>query len=31
MRWINTKPSPGLQAALMLAPCVLLVLAYGIG
>ncbi|MGV8832244.1 MAG: ABC transporter permease [Devosia sp.] len=31
MRWINTKPSPGVQLALMLAPFVLLVLAYGIG
>ena len=31
MRWINTKPSPGLQLALMLAPFVLLVAAYGVG
>ena len=31
MRWINTKPSPGLQLALMLAPFVLLVIAYGVG
>ena len=31
MRWINTKPSPGVQLALMLAPFVLLVLAYGVG
>ena len=31
MRWINTKPSPGLQLTLMLAPFVLLVIAYGLG
>ena len=31
MRWINRKPSPGLQLALMLAPFVLLVIAYGMG
>ncbi|MGV8854746.1 MAG: ABC transporter permease [Devosia sp.] len=31
MRWINTKPSPGLRTALMLAPFVLLVVAYGVG
>jgi len=31
MRWINTKPSPAISTALMLAPFVLLVIAYGIG
>ena len=31
MRWINTKPSPAVQTALMLAPFVLLVVAYGVG
>ena len=31
MRWINTKPSPGLQLTLMLAPFVLLVISYGLG
>ena len=31
MRWINTKPNPGLQLTLMLAPFVLLVIAYGLG
>ena len=31
MRWINRKPGPGLQLALMLAPFLLLVIAYGLG
>jgi len=31
MRWINSKPGPGLRTALMLAPFVLLVIAYGVG
>lgn len=31
MRWINTKPSPGVATLLMLAPFVLLVVAYGLG
>ncbi|HEY8357903.1 MAG TPA: ABC transporter permease subunit [Ramlibacter sp.] len=31
MRWINTKPSPAVATLLMLAPFVLLVVAYGAG
>ena len=31
MRWINRKPGPGVRTMLMLAPFVLLVLAYGLG
>src|SRR4051812_36251437 len=31
MRWINTKPSPAIATLLMLAPFVLLVIAYGLG
>jgi NitT/TauT family transport system permease protein len=31
MRWINTKPGPAMRLLLMLAPFVLLVIAYGMG
>jgi NitT/TauT family transport system permease protein len=31
MRWINRKPGPGTRTLLMLAPFVLLVIAYGLG